>query len=154
MQQRQHSPGRIAVAIPLDTQARYWRALTLCIALAGMLVAALLGAKLLTEQLRSTRALPAFAIYSKLNHPLDRDVPGQPPQRSRSHRDPLNARPAHLLDLFHVPSSAAVAGGILATSIPQVLLAPQFYFLGRLLHASARATGASSPNHPRAPPTR
>jgi hypothetical protein len=153
MEQRQLRPRRIAAALPLDTQACYWRALSLCVALAGILVAALLGARLLTEQLRSTRAMSPFALYSKLNHPLERGVPGQPPKRSRTHRDPLKARPAQLLDLFNVPSSTAVAGGILATSIPLVLLAPQFYILGRLLHVSTRATGESSPNNPRAPPT-
>ncbi len=153
MEQRQLSPRRIAAAIRLNTQARRWRALALGVALAGILLALFLGAKLLSGQLGSTRAVSPLAFYLRLNHPVDRDLPGQAPKRSRRHRDPLNARPAQLLDLFNIPSSTAVAGGIFAASVPLILLALQFYILGPLLQVSTRATREGSPKNPRAPPT-
>jgi hypothetical protein len=154
MEQRQLSSRRIAAAISLETQACYWRALEVCIALGGILMAVFLGAKLLTGQLGSTRAVSPLALNSRLNYPVERDMPGQAPKRSPTQRDPFNARPAQLLDLFNLPSSTTIVGGVLAASVPLIVTAPKFYFLDRLPGFSTRATGEGSPKNSRAPPTR
>jgi hypothetical protein len=154
MDRRHLSLRRTAVAIPLDTSAHYWRALVCCVALAGILLALFLSAKFLTGQLGPTRAASPLSLYLRLNQPVERGVPNKAPPHSHTQRDPFNARPAQLLDLFDLPSSTAVVSGIFAASVPLILAAPQFYLLGRLLCISTHATRASSPNNPRAPPTR
>jgi hypothetical protein len=154
MDRRHFSLRRTAVAIPLDTQAHYWRALVYCVALAGILLVAFLGAKFLTERLGSTRPASLLVPYLRLNQPIERDIPSQAPTHSHTQRDPFNARPAQLLDLFDLPSSTAVVGGILAASVPLIPVAPQLYPLDRLFCISTHAARASSPNNPRAPPTR
>ena len=153
MEQRQRDLRRIAVAIPFHIQARYWQALALCAALAGILAAMLLGAKLLAGQPGPARAAAPLALFTWQYRPVGHHLPGKPARRGPTQRDPLNTRPAELLDLFHLPSSAAIVGGVLAASVSLIVVAPRFYFLGRPLHLPTRATAEGSPNNPRAPPT-
>jgi hypothetical protein len=154
MDRRPHSLRRTSVAIPLDTQARYWRALVRCVELAGILLAVFVGAKFLAERLGPTRPASLLAPYQRLNQPIERDIPSKAPAHSHIPHDPFNARPVQLLDLFELPSSTAASSGIFAAVVCLILVAPQFSLLGRLLCASALATREDSPNNPRAPPTR